>query len=68
MGSGHVFIPDARMFWIRPSIRRLKKRLAEAPVDAIVSTGPPHSTHLIALGLKQAFQTFRGCGLPRSVV
>ena len=52
---GNVFIPDARMFWIRPSIRRLKKRLAEAPVDAIVSTGPPHSTHLIALGLKQAF-------------
>ncbi|MEC7692740.1 MAG: glycosyltransferase, partial [Bacteroidota bacterium] len=52
---GNVFIPDARMFWIRPSIRRLKKRLAAAPVDAIVSTGPPHSTHLIALGLKQAF-------------
>ena len=52
---GNVFIPDARMFWIRPSIRRLKKQLKEHPVDAIVSTGPPHSTHLIALGLKQAF-------------
>ena len=52
---GNVFIPDARMFWIRPSVRRLKKRLAEHPVDAIISTGPPHSTHLIALGLKKAF-------------
>lgn len=52
---GNVFIPDARMFWIRPSVRRLTKRLKERPVDAIVSTGPPHSTHLIALGLKKAF-------------
>jgi glycosyltransferase involved in cell wall biosynthesis len=52
---GNVFIPDARMFWVRPSVRRLKKRLREHPVDAIVSTGPPHSTHLIALGLKKSF-------------
>ena len=52
---GNVFIPDARMFWIKPSIRRLKRLLAEHPVDAVISTGPPHSTHLIALGLKSAF-------------
>lgn len=52
---GNLFIPDARMFWIRPSIRRLQKLLRENPVEAIVSTGPPHSTHLIALGLKRAF-------------
>ena len=52
---GNVFIPDARMFWIKPSIRRLKRLLAEHPVDAMISTGPPHSTHLIALGLKRAF-------------
>ena len=45
---GNFFIPDARMFWIRPSIRYLKKYLKENPVDAIVSTGPPHSMHLIA--------------------
>lgn len=52
---GNLFIPDARMFWIKPSIRRLAKYLAENPVDAIVSTGPPHSCHLIALGLKKKF-------------
>ena len=52
---GNVFIPDARMFWIKPSIRRLKRLLAQHPVDAVISTGPPHSTHLIALGLKSAF-------------
>ena len=52
---GNVFIPDSRMLWIRPSVRRLKKELARCPVDAMVSTGPPHSTHLIALGVKNAF-------------
>jgi len=45
---GNLFIPDARMFWIRPSARYLAKYLAARPVAAIVSTGPPHSTHLIA--------------------
>jgi hypothetical protein len=45
---GNFFIPDARMFWIKPSVRFLKKYLAAHPVDAIVSTGPPHSMHLIA--------------------
>jgi glycosyltransferase involved in cell wall biosynthesis len=50
---GNFFIPDSRRFWIRPSIRFLKKYLEEHPVDAIVSTGPPHSKHLIALSLKK---------------
>lgn len=50
---GNFFIPDARKFWIKPSIRYLTKYLAEHPVDVIVSTGPPHSMHLIALGLKE---------------
>ncbi len=45
---GNFFIPDARMFWIKPSARFLRKYLAENPVDAIISTGPPHSMHLIA--------------------
>jgi len=50
---GNFFIPDARKFWIKPSIKHLTKYLAENPVDAIISTGPPHSMHLIALALKQ---------------
>lgn len=51
---GNLFIPDPRCWWIRPSIRFLKKYLKEHPVDAIVSTGPPHSMHLIARGLHKA--------------
>ena len=45
---GNFFIPDARMLWIRPSVTYLEKYLKENPVDVIVSTGPPHSLHLIA--------------------
>jgi glycosyltransferase involved in cell wall biosynthesis len=51
---GNFFIPDARRFWIKPSIRFLKKYVKNNPVDAIISTGPPQSMHLIALGLKRA--------------
>lgn len=50
---GNFFIPDARKFWIKPSVRFLLKYLEKNPVDAIVSTGPPHSMHMIALGLKK---------------
>ncbi len=50
---GNVFIPDARRFWIKPSIRFLKKWLRLNQVDLIVSTGPPHSMHLIAMALKE---------------
>ena len=46
---GNFFIPDARRFWIRPSVKFLTKFLKDNPVEAIVSTGPPHSMHLIAL-------------------
>jgi hypothetical protein len=52
---GNFFIPDARCFWIQPSIRYLKNYLFENPVDVIISTGPPHSMHRIALGLKKQF-------------
>jgi len=52
---GNFFIPDARKFWIKPSVRFLRKYLRENPVDAIISTGPPHSMHLIALKVKKEF-------------
>ncbi len=48
---GNVFIPDARRFWIKPSVKFLNNWLESNKVDAIVSTGPPHSMHLIAEGV-----------------
>ena len=50
----NFFVPDARVWWVRPSINYLKKYLGEHPVDAIVTTGPPHSMHLIGRELKRA--------------
>ena len=44
---GNLFVPDPRVGWVKPSVRFLKKYLAEHPVDVIVTTGPPHSMHLI---------------------
>ena len=50
---GNFFIPDARKYWIKPSIKFLNEYLKTNPVDYIVSTGPPHSMHVIARGVKR---------------
>ncbi|TXF79327.1 glycosyltransferase family 4 protein [Chryseobacterium sp.] len=52
---GNFFIPDARVFWVKPSVTFLKKYLKENHFDAFVTTGPPHSMHLIGLELKKEF-------------
>lgn len=51
---GNFFIPDARCFWVKPSLRFLKKYLKENPVDAIFTDGPPHTNTLIGSKLSQA--------------
>lgn len=50
---GNFFIPDARVFWVKPSIQFLNNYLIENKIDVIITTGPPHSVHLIGLGLKK---------------
>ncbi len=49
----NYFIPDARMFWIKPSAKKIIKYIKKNPVDFIISTGPPHSAHLIAKNVKE---------------
>ena len=56
---GNAFVPDARLWWVKPSVKFLAGYLKDHPVDAIVSTGPPHSMHLIALGLKKRYPKLR---------
>ena len=50
---GNLFIPDARKFWINPSAKFLKTYLEEKGIKKIITTGPPHSLHLIGLKLKE---------------
>lgn len=49
---GNLFIPDARIFWVKPSVAFLEKYILENDIDTIVTSGPPHSLHLIGLRLK----------------
>ena len=50
---GNLFIPDARFFWVKPSVSYLENYIVENNIDTIVTSGPPHSLHLIGLELKQ---------------
>ena len=50
---GNFFIPDARKNWIKPSVLLLSDYIVKHNIDTIVTTGPPHSLHLIGLQLKQ---------------
>lgn len=50
---GNFFIPDPKIFWVNSSVKFLQNYLNNHPIDLIISTGPPHSMHLIAMQLKK---------------
>lgn len=50
---GNFFIPDARKNWVKPSVSFLSNYILKQKIDTIITTGPPHSLHLIGLQLKQ---------------
>ncbi len=49
---GNFFIPDARKYWINPSVKFLSEILNKEKIATVVTTGPPHSVHLIGQQLK----------------
>lgn len=50
---GNFFIPDARVAWVKPSVAFLSAYISKENIDTIITTGPPHSVHLIGLQLKE---------------
>jgi len=50
---GNFFIPDARKYWIKPSVKFLTEVLKNENIDVVITTGPPHSLHLIGKSLKE---------------
>ena len=50
---GNFFIPDARVFWVKPSVKFLKSYIETYAIETIITTGPPHSLHLIGLQLRK---------------
>ncbi len=52
---GNYFIPDARKGWIPFAVKAAKKLIKEEEIKQLITTGPPHSTHLAGLKLKKLF-------------
>ena len=50
---GNFYIPDARKNWVKPSVEFLYTYVKDFGIDTIITTGPPHSIHLIGLQLKE---------------
>ncbi|MBF6607402.1 MAG: glycosyltransferase, partial [Flavobacterium sp.] len=50
---GNLFIPDARVLWVNPSVRYLKDYIKENNIDAVITTGPPHSIHITGMKLRE---------------
>lgn len=49
---GNLFIPDPRRFWVKPASQYLKEIIESNEIKHVITTGPPHSLHLIGLNLK----------------
>ncbi len=49
---GNLFIPDPRVFWVRPAAKFLSDYIRQHQIDTVITTGPPHSVHLIGKKLK----------------
>ena len=47
----NLFVPDARKGWMPYARKAALKRIAEGDIDLVVTTGPPHSTHLAGLDI-----------------
>lgn len=51
---GNIFLPDARVGWVPFGYRAVRKLVQKQNFDAIISTGPPHSSHLIGMAAHKA--------------
>src|ERR1035437_991161 len=51
----NLFVPDARVGWYFSAVMMGKKIIKENKIEAVISIGPPHSTHLIAYRLSKLF-------------
>ncbi len=50
----NMFVPDAKVGWWPYGVSTGKKIIKEDAIDLIFSSGPPHTTHLIARGLAKS--------------
>jgi len=53
---GNFFLPDARRGWVKYAFAEACRIIEKHGIDTIITTGPPHSTHLIGLKLKKKYR------------
>lgn len=51
----NLFIPDARIGWNYFAFKKAQEILRNHQIDAVISTGPPQSSHLIAEKIKAKY-------------
>ena len=49
----NFFMPDARVGWNKYAFNKAKELLQKEHFDLVITTGPPHSTHLVGQKLKK---------------
>src|SRR5690606_24719930 len=54
----NLLVPDPRVFWVKPSVEFILSMIEKNNIKAVITTGPPHSLHLIGRNVK------RKTGLP----
>lgn len=52
----NIFVPDARVGWNTFALKKARELMKKHKFDWVITTGPPHSTHLIGLDLKKEFE------------
>ena len=51
----NLIIPDIRIFWMPSAYRKARQIIRDQGIKTVITTGPPHSTHLAGIRLKKAF-------------
>lgn len=49
----NFFLPDAKVGWIPYAVKEGVRLIRDEKIDAIISSGPPHTCHLIARNIKR---------------
>jgi len=52
---GNFFLPDARRGWVKHAFVEACHIIEKHGINTIITTGPPHSTHLIGLKIKKKY-------------
>ena len=50
---GNLFVPDPRRGWNRYALKKALKLISTEKIEIVITSGPPHSTHLIGKKLKE---------------